>query len=119
MSEPAGLGPWPSEAKALHGMLSFTGLDLEDMPRPQPVRQEEAGPLWRSLGSQTLLLVSLSLLWLWGWAWSQVPPGQGGTALRVCVWVEMGLWPRSLGCAQFPTHVGRQRALTDVSVHAS
>ena len=30
-----------------------------------------------------------------------------------------GLWPRSLCCAQFPTHGGRQRALTDVSVHVS
>lgn len=36
-----------------------------------------------------------------------------------CVSGEMGLWPRPLGCAQFPTQLGRQRALTDVSVHAS
>lgn len=85
LPKPAGLGPRPSEAKALHGMLSFTGLDSEDISCPQPLRKDEAGPLWRSLGSQTLLLGSLSLLWSWGWAWSQVPPGQGSTALRVCV----------------------------------
>lgn len=46
---PAGLGPVPSEGRALHGMLSFSGLDSEDTLFSAP----EAGPLWRALGSQT------------------------------------------------------------------
>ena len=36
MPVPVGLGPVPSEGRALHGMPSFSGLDYEDTPVLSP-----------------------------------------------------------------------------------